>query len=81
MFKIIHRVNSKNKLIKFPSSFGIEIDLRSNFNHLYLQHDPFKNGERLENFLKYYNHKFLVIHTKEAGLEKRCMKILKTFKI
>ena len=32
-------------------------DLRSNLKNIYLHHDPFKKGERFENWIKKFNHK------------------------
>ena len=42
MMIIRHRVNSWNKLKSIPESEGVEIDLRSSRNDIYLHHDPFK---------------------------------------
>ena len=40
-----------------------------------------KNGEFLDNWIRKYNHKFLIINIKEEGLEKYIIKILKNKKI
>ena len=45
MLIIKHRVNTSKELKKLSHNFGVEIDLRSNNQNIYLHHDPFKNGE------------------------------------
>ena len=69
MIKIIHRVNSIKKLKQVDTSFGVEIDIRSFGDNLILNHEPFENGELFSEWLKFYNHKFLILNTKEEGLE------------
>ena len=69
MIKIIHRVNSIKKLKQVDTSFGVEIDIRSFGDRLILNHEPFENGELFSEWLKFYNHKFLILNTKEEGLE------------
>ena len=64
MIIIKHRVNTINKIIKTPKSYGVEIDLRSSLKTIYLNHDPFKNGENLEKFLNNYNHNTLIVNVK-----------------
>jgi hypothetical protein len=59
----------------------VEIDVRSYNNRIILNHDPMKSGEFLDNWLRKYNHKFLIINIKEEGLEKYIIKILKNKKI
>jgi hypothetical protein len=76
MIIIQHRVNDLDSLIITPTSMGVEIDVRSNSNELYLSHDPFVPGVSLEMFLKSYNHSLLVLNIKEDGLEERCLELL-----
>ena len=70
MVIIKHRINSIDALLETPSKFGIEIDIRSYKNKLILNHEPYLNGEEIENFLKNYNHQFLILNVKEECLEK-----------
>ena len=42
MIIIKHRVNKVKQLKSTRIDFGVEIDLRSNNNKIYLHHDPFK---------------------------------------
>jgi len=66
---IVHRVNSIKKLKKIPNNFGAEIDLRVYQSKIILNHEPFKSGDTLDNFLKHYNHGTLILNIKEDGIE------------
>lgn len=77
MIFIIHRVNTVKKLSTISKEFGVEIDLRSQKNKIYLHHDPYKNGELFSKWVKSYNHKLIVLNVKEEGLETKIIKILK----
>ncbi len=77
MIFIKHRVNNSKELNYLDKDFGVEIDLRSRNNELYLHHDPFKKGELFKNWIKKFNHKFIVLNVKEEGLESKILKILK----
>lgn len=81
MIKIIHRVNEINHLKKIPNIYGLEIDIRSQKNELILHHDPFKQGTLFKKWLKYYDHKFLILNVKEEGLETKILNLMKKFKI
>lgn len=81
MIIIQHRVNDLDSLLNTPSSMGVEIDVRSNSNGLYLAHDPFVPGVSLEVFLENYNHTFLVLNVKEDGLEQRCLELLARYNV
>ncbi len=78
---ICHRKNTIKQLIDTPTEYGVEIDVRSYNNKIILNHDPMKSGEFLDNWIRKYNHKFLIINIKEEGLEKYIIKILKNKKI
>lgn len=69
MLIVQHRVNNSQVLAGVPINLGVEVDLRSDQNGVYLSHDPFAPGERLENFLEGYRHNLLVLNVKEEGLE------------
>ena len=60
---------------KTPKKYGVEIDLRSENKKIYLHHDPFKKGTLFSEWLKYYNHKLIVLNVKEEGLEKHIIKL------
>lgn len=66
-----HRVNTAEALERVDPGFGVEIDLHADGDELVLVHDAFASGERFEDWLDSYRHAFLVLNTKEEGLEER----------
>jgi len=74
---IIHRVNTVIELQKIKPKYGVEIDIRAWRNNLILNHEPFKNGEKLDDYLDNYNHGTLVLNIKEAGIEKEVLKVVR----
>ena len=76
-----HRINTIKKLKKIPFYCGVEVDVREKNNNLILAHDPFKSGERLDNFLNHYDHKFIILNIKAEGLEKKVFRLLEKKKI
>ena len=81
MLIIQHRRNSIKLLKNTDIRFGVEIDIRSWKDKLIINHDPFKRGIELVKWLKFYNHRILVLNIKEEGLEKEVIKLMKKFKI
>tara|TARA_B100000989_G_scaffold298957_1_gene291401 strand:- start:28007 stop:28591 length:585 start_codon:yes stop_codon:yes gene_type:complete len=81
MIIIAHRINKLNLIKKIPKRFGVEIDLRSYKKKIILNHEPFKDGVELNNFLKFYKHQILIVNIKEAGIENNVIQILKQSKI
>ena len=49
---IAHRINTIEELKKVPNEYGVELDLRDYGDKLILQHDPFTDGEKFEEYLK-----------------------------
>ena len=77
-----HRINTTKDLKKIPYKYGIEIDLRDNLNgEIYISHDPFKVGENLDNFLKFYNHSFIILNIKSEMIEYKILELLKKYDI
>ena len=66
---IIHRINSIKQLKKLDIKYGDEIDIRSKGSDLILNHEPFKEGEKLIDYLDEYQHGTLILNIKEAGIE------------
>ncbi len=81
MIIIKHRVNSIIKLKNTPKNFWVEIDLRSDLNNIFLNHDPFKKGELFEKWIKFFKHKLIILNVKEEGLEPKILSILKKNKV
>ena len=81
MLIIKHRVNTINQLKKTSTSFGVEIDLRSDQKDIYLHHDPFVKGIKFNQWIKHFKHKLIVLNVKEEGLEKKIIKILNKSKV
>ena len=78
---IAHRLNKIIELKKIAKKYGAEIDLRTNGSRIILHHDPYKKGEKLENFLSNYDHGTLILNVKESGIENEVIKIVKKYKI
>jgi hypothetical protein len=81
MHRILHRVNTIDMLIRTPRELGVEIDIRSNNENLFLHHDPFANGQLLEEWLTHYQHGILILNVKEEGLENRILELMKKYSI
>ena len=78
---ILHRINTLNKLKKIPLKYGVEIDVRSNNSKLILNHEPFTEGELLDNYLEVYGHGTIIFNIKEAGIEEEVINLAKKFKL
>lgn len=78
---IAHRINTLVELKKIPKEYGVEVDLRDFNERLILQHDPFKDGDDFETFLKQYNHGTMILNIKSEGIELKVLDLLKKYKI
>lgn len=81
MLFIRHRINTAQDLKTVPESMGIELDLRDEKGALILQHDPFKTGEKFEDFLKNYKHACLILNIKTEGIEEAVLDLVKKYKV
>ena len=81
MLKIIHRVNSIKLLKEIPTKYGVEVDVRAYRNTLILNHEPFMNGERLDEYLQKFLHKFIIFNIKETGIEHKVITLCKKYEI
>ena len=66
---IVHRVNSIEILNSIDRALGCEIDIRTDGSKLILNHNPFKKGDNLVDYLDEYHHGTLVLNIKETGIE------------
>jgi len=73
---VLHRRNTLSDLKATPRRFGVEVDIRSYGKELIVHHDPFRVGERFDDWIVAYRHKFLILNTKEEGLEKRLIGLM-----
>jgi len=81
MMIINHRVNTIEKLKATPPECGVEIDLRPYGEKIILNHEPFKDGEEFEEFLKHYNHSLLILNVKSEGIEERVLELVNKYNI
>lgn len=73
---IAHRINTIEELKEVPTHMGVEIDLRDKGNKIILSHDPFTDGEDFEEWIKYYQHAYLILNVKSEGIEFEILEIL-----
>ena len=78
---IAHRINTIAELSLIPFNYGVELDLRDYNNNLILHHDPFKNGDSFEEYLKSYNHGTMIINIKSERIEYRALELLEKYNI
>jgi len=78
---IAHRVNTIEELKQIPKEYGVELDLRDFGDRLILQHDPFKDGEEFEKYLKHYNHGTMILNIKSERIEHRVLDLIEKYKI
>jgi hypothetical protein len=77
-----HRINTIKELKEISIEYGIEIDLRDNVNgEIHLAHDPFILGELFEEYLKHYQHSFIILNIKSERIEWKVLEILKKYNI
>ena len=77
-----HRINTAFELAKIPSQYGIEVDLRDNLQGgIFLAHDPFVEGELFDDFLKVYNHSFIILNIKSERIEYKTLELLRKYNI
>ena len=78
---VIHRVNKVQSLKEIPTKYGCEIDIRAQGSKLILHHDPYVNGDFLDDYLDAYQHGLLVLNIKEAGIESDVLKAVRSREI
>lgn len=73
---VLHRANTLYQAA-LPLGFsGAEIDLRIYLGKIVLAHDPFQDGVALEEWLPQFTGDFLILNTKESGIETYVSQIL-----
>lgn len=76
-----HRINKISDLVKLSTEYGVEIDVRADRGNLILNHEPHESGDSLEEYLKVFNHKFIIFNIKEAGIENEVKELAKKYGI
>ncbi len=76
MLILAHRRNTIEELCATPSEYGIEMDIRSYGNRLIVNHDPFVDAVDFEEWIKYFQHRTLILNIKEEGIEYRVKDIV-----
>ena len=78
---IAHRINAIEELKQIPKEYGVELDLRDYGERLILQHDPFKDGEDFEEYLKHYNHGTMILNIKSERIEHKVLELIQKYNI
>lgn len=79
---IAHRINTLEELKNLDPKFGVELDLRDNFEgRIYISHNPFENGEDFEEYLKHYHHGTMILNIKSERIEHKVLELLKKYNI
>jgi hypothetical protein len=79
---IAHRINTLEQLKKLPEQYGVELDLRDDLNGtVYIQHNPFEQGEDFEEYLKHYHHGTMILNVKSERIELKILELLKQYGI
>lgn len=74
---IKHRVNSGIDLRELDTNLGVEMDIRSCGDEIYVGHDAFTHNNQLfSDWLSEFRHGTLVVNVKEEGIEFRAREIL-----
>ena len=78
---IAHRRNLRAELEATPTTFGVEVDIRSCADRLVIHHDPFVTGEDFDDWITAYRHGTLILNVKEEGLEARLLDVMRRHRI
>lgn len=81
MIYVAHRVNTVQELKAIPECYGVEIDIRERGGKLILQHDPFVDGESLEDYLREYRHGLLILNVKCERIEFEVLDLVRKYSI
>ena len=71
-----HRRNTVDELRGTSTSYGVEIDLRTDAGEVVLHHEPFSGGTSFRAWLADYDHAGLIVNVKEDGLEDAVLALL-----
>lgn len=79
---IAHRINTVEELRKLSPEFGVELDLRDSLDgSIYIQHNPFEEGEDFEEYLKDYHHGTMILNIKSERIELKILDLLRKYNV
>lgn len=79
---IAHRINTVKELVSLNEKYGAEVDLRDDLNgRIYIQHNPFEDGENFSEYIKNYKHGTLVLNIKSERIEYNILELLKKYNV
>jgi hypothetical protein len=79
---IAHRINTVAELRNLPKEYGVELDLRDNLDGtIYIQHNPFEQGENFESYLQEYHHGTMILNVKSERIELKIQELMKKYGI
>ena len=79
---IAHRINTVEELRHLPHEYGVEMDLRDSLDgRIYIQHNPFEEGEDFEEYLKEYHHGRMILNVKSERIEYRALELLSKYDV
>ena len=78
---VVHRVNTIRALAAVPTIWGVEIDLRDDGRRVVVQHEPFRGGERLDDYLRQFRHRLLILNIKSEGIEEAVLRAVRRHRI
>jgi hypothetical protein len=78
---IAHRINTLEQLRNLPPEYGVELDLRDSGDRIFLQHDPFSDGEDFEPYLAEYHHGTMILNIKSERIEHRVLELIHKYQI
>lgn len=82
MIFIAHRVNTIKELQSIPRDVGVELDLRDNLSgNVYIQHNPFEEGEPFETYLEKYDKATMILNVKSERIEFEIIRLLQKYHI
>ena len=74
---IAHRVNNSEYANSISIDYGIEFYIIDSNGKIIVTHDPFTEGENLEDFLSKISKRFLIVNVKSEGIEEKTLELLK----
>ena len=79
---IAHRINTVAELRQLDTCYGVELDLRDDLNgRIYIQHNPFEQGEDFEEYLKEYHHGTMILNIKSERIELKCLELIAQYDV